>query len=107
MNDEACISLATDAYSALKSIQSDTADIAASLRLQSSEIAQPAEPELQPLSDQESVFEEVQASSVADFQNEIVTYANMQTVLLVVILAVLLLQLGVNLWQSFSDKWRS
>lgn len=107
MNDEVWISLATDAYSSLKSIQGDTADIAASLRLQSSEIVQPAEPELQALSDQATITEEVQTSLVSDFQDEIVTYANMQTVLLVVILAVLLLQLGVSLWQSFSDKWRS
>lgn len=42
-----------------------------------------------------------------DFFTHLMGFQYMQTVLLVFLLVAFLLNLGVNLWLAFSDKWRS
>ncbi|WP_304426552.1 hypothetical protein [uncultured Adlercreutzia sp.] len=125
MDEGAAVSLALDAAQTLKGVSSDVAQIKEvsleQLRIlqdwalsHPAEVEQPAEEEAQALVlDEEPEGAEwvttlqTTVDVPPEFFSNVTQFAWMQTVLLVFVLAVLLLNLGVNLWKCFSDKWRS
>lgn len=120
MDEAAAVKLAMDAYSSVKGIGEDVAQ----LKGQNSDVLAVlgeirdsiptevplAEPlDASPSDGSENWVTEVRSTvEVPDtFFPDLMSFQCMQTVLLVFLLLAFLLNLGATLWLAFSDKWRS
>lgn len=88
-----------DALSSVKGIQSGIDELVQYAR---------ADHEPQPLSELPAeTVEAAEVPAMTEFESQQLGYMWMLSVTGVVICAVLMLSLGVQLWQAFSDKWRA
>lgn len=89
-----------DALSSVKGIQSGIDELVQYAR---------ADHEPQPLSELPADTVELveEPAAMTDFEQQALGYMWMLSVTGIVISAVLMLSLGVQLWQAFSDKWRA
>ena len=89
-----------DALSSVKGIQSGIDELVQYAR---------ADHEPQPLSELPAETVEVveESAQMTEFETQQLGYMWMLSITGVVICAVLMLSLGVQLWQAFSDKWRA
>ena len=115
MNDADALALALGASRDLEGLRVDVSDIKGLLIDRASEIETPLDAAREDDASDASGAESLDlVASVEDAPADLVEdvdpalqMAWAQTALLVVILAVLFLQWGTQLWQCFSDKWRS
>lgn len=93
-----------DAYAQLKNISEDTAELAEFARLDHAPEVEPVLPSTHPEAEASALAE---VPAMTEYEQQSLGYMWQLSVTGIVIAAVLMLSLGVQLWQCFSDKWRA
>lgn len=93
-----------DAYAQLKNIAKDTEEMAEYARLDHEPTLEPVLPSTHPEAEASALAE---APAMTEYETQQLGYMWQLSVTGIVIAAVLMLSLGVQLWNAFSDKWRA
>ena len=93
-----------DAYAQLKNIAQDTSELAEFARLDHAPDLEPVLPSTYPEAEAQAIAE---VPAMTEYETQQLGYMWMLSVTGIVIAAVLMLSLGVQLWNAFSDKWRA
>ena len=111
MDEQQAISMAVEAVKDLEGIRVDVSDIKHLLLDDAAEVALPDDSEAAQ-QDEVGAYGDAVAVEAVETVEDVQYKEHMQmhwatNALLVSVLCALLLSLGVQLWQCFSDKWRS
>ena len=93
-----------DSYAQLKNIAQDTSELAEFARLDHAPDLELVLPSTHPEAETQALTE---VPAMTEYEQQSLGYMWMLSVTGIVIAAVLMLSLGVQLWNAFSDKWRA